>query len=146
MLVGHRISPILVMHYSQSASAYAPVVDLEFDDDKNDEKPEPLANDAHRLKITSLLLALCVAILCSVLIFGGGILVKQTIHPKPLPISTACKNAVIRREWRDLSVAEKSDYIGAVQCLRTSPSKTGLNQTLYDDFPYVHSRNGEACE
>lgn len=134
------------MHYSQSASAYAPVVDLEFDDDKNDKKSEPLANDAHRSKIPRLLLALCVAILCSVLGFGGGILVKQTIHPKPPPTSTACKNPVIRREWRDLSVAEKSDYIGAVQCLRTSPSKTGLNQTLYDDFPYVHSRNGEACE
>ncbi|KAM0795551.1 hypothetical protein BDR22DRAFT_883005 [Usnea florida] len=51
---------------------------------------------------------------------------------------------MIRREWRDLSDTEKGDYIQAVQCLRSSPSRLGLNQTLYDDFPYVHSRNGEA--
>lgn len=141
-----KSSPTLGMHYSQSTAAYAPVVDLEYHDDKADEKPQPLANNAHRSRVLRLSLALCVAILCIVLGFSGDILVKQTIHIKPSLASTACTNPVIRREWRSLSNAEKSDYIGAVQCLRSSPSRSGLNQTLYDDFPYVHSRNGEACE
>lgn len=136
----------LTMHYSQSTAAYAPVADFEFDDDRRDEKPQPLVNSAQRSRVFRLSLALCAAIFCTVLGFCGGILVKQTIHFKPSLASITCTNPVIRREWRDLSDAEKSDYIGAVQCLRSSPSRLGLNQTLYDDFPYVHSRNGEACE
>lgn len=133
------------MSYSQSTAAYAPVVDLEFDDDKVDENPQPLVTSARRPRILHWLLAFCLAVLCLVLGSGGGILIKQSIDFKSLA-STACTNPVIRREWRDLSDAEKSDYIEAVQCLRRSPSRLGLNQTLYDDFPYVHSRNGEACK
>ncbi|KAF6230923.1 hypothetical protein HO173_010831 [Letharia columbiana] len=132
-----------MMQYSQSTAAYAPVVDLEFADDKADKNPQSSVNDAHRSRVLRLSLALCVAVLCTVLGFGGGILFKQEIDSNSLP-STACTNPIIRREWRDLSDAEKNDYIEAVQCLRSSPSKLGLNQTLYDDFPYVHSRNGEA--
>lgn len=134
------------MHYSQSTAAYAPVADLEFDDEKSFEKPQPLVNNAHRSRILRLSLALCVMVLCIVMGFGGGILVEQTIQSEPSLTSTTCTSPVIRREWRDLTDAEKGNYIGAVQCLRNSPSRLGLNQTLYDDFPYVHSRNGEACE
>ncbi len=132
-------------HDSQSTAAYAPVMDLEFDDDKADENLQHLVNSTHRRRITHLSLALCAAVLCVVLGFGGGILVKQQTDANS-QAAMACSNPVIRREWRELSDAEKNDYIAAVQCLRSSPSKLGLNQTLYDDFPYVHSRNGEACE
>ena len=127
-------------------AAYAPVVDLELDDDKAGENPpQPSVNDKHRSRVLRLPLALCVAGFFCVVGFAGGILVNQRTDSKPV-VSTACTDPVIRREWRELSNAEKGDYIEAVQCLRRSPSKLGLNQTLYDDFPYAHSRNGEACE
>ena len=136
-----------MIRYGQSTAAYVPVVDLDLDcdNDKVDEHPQHLVNDARRSKILHLSRALCVAVLCIVLGFGGSIFVKQKVNSKSLA-STACTNPVIRQEWRDLSDAEKRDYIEAVQCLRDSPSRLALNQTLYDDFPYVHSRNGEACE
>lgn len=134
-----------MMHYSQSPAVYAPAEDLESDDGKAHDNPQPLMNKAHRSRILLLSLAFCVAFLCLALGFGGGILVKQKIDHKALA-STTCTDPVIRREWRDLRDTEKSDYIEAVQCLRSSSSRLGLNQTLYDDFPYVHSRNGEACE
>lgn len=140
-----KSSPTFMTHYNQSTAAYVPVVDLEFDDENADEIPQPLDNNAHRSRILRLSLALCVAVLCIVLGYDGIVLLKQKIESKSLA-STACTSPVIRREWRDLSDAEKSDYVEAVQCLRSSPSRLGLNQTLYDDFPYVHSRNGEACE
>ena len=133
------------MHDNQSTATYAPVVDLDIDDDKDDEKPQQMVNSAHRLRVLCLALVLCVAFCCIVLGFGGGFLLKSKIDSQAMA-SIACREPVIRREWRALSDGEKSDYIAAVQCLRSSPSRLGLNQTLYDDFPYVHSRNGEACE
>lgn len=58
--------------------------------------------------------------------------------------STACDQPAFRREWRSLSVSERLNYIDSVQCLRTRPSRLGLNQSLYDDFPYVHNQeNGK---
>ena len=134
-----------MVHNRQSTMAYAPVVDLDFDDDKDDDLPQHLVNRAQRSRVLCWSLALCAAIMCIGLGFGGGMLIKQRIDSKSLA-STACIDPVIRREWRALSDAEKNDYIAAVQCLRSSSSSLGLNQTLYDDFPYVHSRNGEACE
>ena len=61
-----------------------------------------------------------------------------------LPISTAfpdpwaCVRPAVRREWRTLSETDKQEYITAVQCLATKPSKLRNNGTLYDDFPQVH--------
>ena len=57
--------------------------------------------------------------------------------------STACRDPVLRREWRSLNRAEKSDYIRSVKCLRNLPSQLQLNQTLYDDFPWIHKNFGE---
>ena len=57
--------------------------------------------------------------------------------------STACIDPSLRREWRSLDKMEKENYIEAVKCLRTIPSLLGLNQTLYDDFPWVHKNYGE---
>ena len=47
-------------------------------------------------------------------------------------------NTVHRVEWRDLSSAEQQSYIDGVLCLKTKPSRLGLNTTLFDDFAYVH--------
>ena len=49
-----------------------------------------------------------------------------------------CQDAPTRREWRTLSVPEQHDYVRAVRCLATKPSKLGNEGTLYDDFPWVH--------
>lgn len=56
-----------------------------------------------------------------------------------------CAQPSIRREWRSLSQPEQLQYIAAVQCLRDKPSQLGLNQTLYDGFPWTHSRIGNYC-
>ena len=132
-------------HYSESTAAYVRIVDFEFDDEKADEIQRSLVTNPHGPRAFRLSLALCIGILCMILGFGAVVLLQHKRDSKVLP-STACTNPIIRREWRDLSDTEKGDYIQAVQCLRSSPSRLGLNQTLYDDFPYVHSRNGEACE
>lgn len=134
-----------MVQHSQSTAAYAPVVDLEYDDGKADENTQRLVNNTQKLRTHRLSLALLVSVLCVVLGFGGSIFVKQKTATKSLA-PTSCTDPVVRREWRGLSDAERRDYIEAVQCLRSSPSRLGLNQSLYDDFPYVHSRNGENCE
>lgn len=54
-------------------------------------------------------------------------------------VPRACTNPGQRREWRSLSTAEQEEYISAVQCLATKPSRLNLTTTLYDDFPYVHN-------
>ena len=91
-----------------------------------------------------------IAILCLSLGFTCGILLKLPRFSSPAHITTAenraqCRNAPVRREWRSLSRTEKESYIDSVQCLRETPSMLRLNQTLYDDFPWVHSRVGELC-
>lgn len=53
-----------------------------------------------------------------------------------------CSHVRTRREWRTLSKAEKSEYIDAVKCMTQTPSKMGLNGTLYDDFPWTHAQAG----
>jgi hypothetical protein len=54
-----------------------------------------------------------------------------------------CGKEAVRIEWRGLTTPQKHDYIAAVQCLKTRPSRIGMNHTLYDDFPFVHSHFGE---
>ncbi|KZL77858.1 FAD binding domain-containing protein [Colletotrichum tofieldiae] len=52
-------------------------------------------------------------------------------------------NARYRRDWESFSSEEKKDYIGAVQCMLTSPSKSDPEfapgaRNRYDDFVAVH--------
>lgn len=49
-----------------------------------------------------------------------------------------CDAPVQRIEWRDMTVSDQKGYIEAVLCLKSKPSRIGLNTTLYDDFAYVH--------
>lgn len=62
-----------------------------------------------------------------------------TLHPR-------CQNPTVRQEWRSLSTQEKDAYLDAVSCLKTKPSRLGLNHTLYDDFPWVHIHKGTYSE
>lgn len=65
--------------------------------------------------------------------------IGSTPASTPTSVSTwACVQPAIRREWRTLSELEQQDYIAAVKCLTTKPSKLRNNGTLYDDFPWVH--------
>ena len=65
---------------------------------------------------------------------------RQDIVSSPVPAasSLSCQQAPLRREWRTLTVVEQHDYVRAVRCLTTKPSRIGHNGTLYDDFPWVH--------
>lgn len=72
--------------------------------------------------------------------------IPHTRHTHPRDLSTrdeavvaSCTNPGQRREWRSLSTAEQEEYISAVKCLATKPSRLNLTTTLYDDFPYVHN-------
>ena len=67
-----------------------------------------------------------------------GSVQQGIISPVPAASSLSCQRAPFRREWRTLTVAEQHDYVRAVRCLATKPSKLGQNGTLYDDFPWVH--------
>lgn len=69
----------------------------------------------------------------------------QKTDGKAVNASQTCQAPVTRREWRSLSNFEKQGYITAVQCLRKRPSILTLNQSLYDYFPWIHSRVGEYC-
>ncbi|KAJ5174026.1 uncharacterized protein N7500_001957 [Penicillium coprophilum] len=53
----------------------------------------------------------------------------------------SCKDPPLRKEWRDLSMRERRDYIGAVRCLAARPAMTGLENvvTHFDDFQATHS-------
>jgi tyrosinase len=55
-------------------------------------------------------------------------------------VPKTCENAPKRVEWRQMDQAARQQYTDAVLCLTTKPSSLGLNSTLYDDFPYVHSK------
>jgi tyrosinase len=51
-----------------------------------------------------------------------------------------CKEPAVRKEWRQLSEESRQSYLQAVLCLRSKPSRLGLETSLYEDFPYVHAR------
>ncbi|KAJ0122034.1 fad binding domain-containing protein [Diaporthe amygdali] len=57
--------------------------------------------------------------------------------------SCSLENAAVRKDWIALTPEEKKDYIGAVQCLLTLPSKSDPAfapgaRNRYDDFVAVH--------
>lgn len=62
------------------------------------------------------------------------------------PLASSCKNPSTRREWRTLSRRQKIEYKQAVQCLTSTESIFGLNQSVHDDFTWVHSHVGNYCE
>ncbi|ETS76328.1 hypothetical protein PFICI_11715 [Pestalotiopsis fici W106-1] len=55
-------------------------------------------------------------------------------------LAQSCVAPAERKEWRSLPDTEKANYISAVKCLSTRPSKIGLSTSLYEDFPWVHAK------
>lgn len=88
----------------------------------------------------------CLVIAGLVVGFIGGVPLRGTQKTGsygPSRDLNACRDPVLRREWRSLKEVEKRDYIQSVKCLKTLPSQIHLNQTLYDDFPWIHKHFGE---
>jgi hypothetical protein len=91
------------------------------------------------------ILCLIVGFACGEFIQDNGLLARLRATSKN---PSQCLDPVTRKEWRSLSTDEKQDYISAVQCLTTKQSKLskGEGDTLYNDFPYVHTTIGGYCE
>ncbi|KAL2067816.1 hypothetical protein VTL71DRAFT_15912 [Oculimacula yallundae] len=85
---------------------------------------------------------------------AGFIATKLSVTESPGPIhmkphhsyhphqAKSCLRPAVRREWRTLSIKERKNYLDAIQCLWKHPSRLGLNHSLYEDFPWFHSRAG----
>ena len=51
-----------------------------------------------------------------------------------------CTSLNKRVNWNTLSTAQRESYFDAVKCLKTKPSRSGIeaSQNLFDDFPSIH--------
>ena len=135
MLYNHRLSP---------SSSSADLLE-EFEKDSKILNAEYVRR-RNRALLYSLLL--CSIFFAGLLVGFAGIKIPNAgpinvCAVDTLHVANTCRDATLRREWRSLDTAEKMDYIRAVKCLKTLPSQLQLNQSLYDDFPWVHKRFGE---
>ncbi|KAJ3097434.1 hypothetical protein HDU97_004882 [Phlyctochytrium planicorne] len=51
----------------------------------------------------------------------------------------SCKSVTARKEWRDMSTAEKKVFIATLQTLKTSVPSRGGRRSFYDDLVAIHS-------
>lgn len=126
---------------TKPSDGYSPLLSSESGDEDN-EKGQ-LSPQGKKLHGRHLFVVTCLAIGCLTIAFAIRHFLSQEIRSSIAPYKP-CRHPTIRHEWRSLSREEKSAYLDAVKCLRTVPSRLGLNHTLYDDFPYFHSRTGES--
>ena len=123
------------------SDGYAPLLSSESGDEDNEKgQLSPQFKKPHGRRAFAVM---CLAVGCLAISFAIGYFLGQESSPSIAPYKP-CRYPTIRHEWRSLSREEKSAYLDAVKCLRTIPSRLGLNHTLYDDFPYFHSRTGES--
>lgn len=56
-------------------------------------------------------------------------------------ITAQCTNPVTHVEWRELTSGQQTNYLRAVQCMRTKPSKLkkGGARTIWEDLVWVHA-------
>jgi len=128
----------------RSTHAYHPIANSESDDEL-DSKPSlqaPLTQGRKRVLRLAWLLCVLTIFLVTGSIYSTLLVIHRKTSISAQDQSLSCQNPTVRREWRTLSTAERHDYLAAVQCLQENPSRLGLNHTLYDDFPWVHSRMG----
>jgi hypothetical protein len=90
-------------------------------------------------------LCLIVGFICGELIQDNGLIAQFRATATKF---SKCSSPKIRKEWRSLSAMEKEDYVTAVQCLTTKQSKLSKvkGDTLYNDFPYLHTTIGGYCK
>ena len=89
-------------------------------------------------------LILSAALFCVALAFAYGVLFSTVLRHDPKGYA-ACAKPEYRQEWRALSEEQKQDYISAVLCLKVTPSRLGMNQSLWEDFAWVHAMVGGYC-
>lgn len=113
-------------------------------DQEQGEKPHSkagLLQRRSRSRVTEIGVCICFCIIGLVIGFSGGRITGSAVatsNGQELSYTNTCTKPAIRREWRSLSIAERDAYIDSVFCLRSKPSKLNANQTLYDDFAFVH--------
>ncbi|WQF83004.1 Putative tyrosinase copper-binding domain, di-copper centre-containing domain superfamily [Colletotrichum destructivum] len=111
--------------------------------DNDIEDPESISVEK-RTNITKRPSTFVITIFC-LFFFATGFLCGEFIQEKGLisklnqAQNSRCQAPSIRREWRSLSSDEKTDYISAVRCLLSKPSKVPAGTSLYHDFPRLHS-------
>ncbi|KAF7522792.1 hypothetical protein G7054_g12024 [Neopestalotiopsis clavispora] len=81
------------------------------------------------------------ALLVATLVFFIAVFAYLRIAVKS-PQNTKCVDPVKRREWRQLTSTERSDYITAVKCLHDLTSRVSGHAKLSDDFGWTHSMAG----
>ena len=102
----------------------------------------------NRPALSALLVVSCTSLFLLVvgMIIGWRITtMKNSVASDSSFSTTSCESPALRREWRSLSREEKGNYIESVKCLKERPSFLDLNQSLYDDFPWIHKHVGEYC-
>ena len=94
--------------------------------------------------------SLCIFILVATFAFGILLSTRFSINGEndnaSIEHAPLCREPAVRQEWRSLRDSQKENYLQAVQCLRMKPSRILSNQTLFEDFPWVHSRIGGYCQ
>ena len=115
-------------------------VEYTLQEDEEDLEGQERGPDQRRRMLGFISLFFCV-------VFIIGVFTGHLVPPLSHAASEGarCPNPAFRMEWRNLSTTQQDAYISAVSCLRDLPSRLGLNQSLYDDFPYVHFRVGGYC-
>ena len=110
----------------------------------SDKRVNPTEPSTSRKKLYHMLI-FCglIFLLIATSIGRNGLLTRSSLYFSRSRLS--CEYPPTRREWRSLSTKEKQDYIKAVQCLKTMPSLIGMDQSLYNDFPWVHMMIGDYC-
>lgn len=146
LISGHLASIGWQLHgvWTMTSSRYQPLSG----EDQTGLDVEPVSVSGLRKYRSRYILALFMVILgfavgfsCGELLQDNSLLAKVTrLH------SAQCTTPAVRREWRSMGIEERHDYITAVQCLMSTPSKLRPDGTLYEDFAYVHSRIGSYCE
>ncbi|KAF2237624.1 putative tyrosinase [Viridothelium virens] len=125
---------------SASLGRYEP---LEGSNGATSKSDNPIEFTPPRKRRSSFWLLLCVMISSIIIVLGAIAFVgfKGSSHSSVVKV---CSDLSTRHEWRSLSQDEKRNYLLSVKCLKSKPSRLGFqNQSLYDDFPYLHSRQGE---
>ena len=133
-------------HSDESLESSSPLLELANENQFRD-RPYTQINSQRSKRPFVVTLAICsVPVLFLIVGFAiGARTAGEKLHnwSRTVQAPMICPKPHLRREWRSLSSAEKESYISAVQCLKTIPSQLGLNQTIYDDFPWVHKHYGE---
>ncbi|TPX17312.1 uncharacterized protein E0L32_012226 [Thyridium curvatum] len=72
----------------------------------------------------------------------GMVKLKEYMSMNPANGGCTLETAVKRKEWSDLSIEERKDYIQAVLCLQSRPAKTSARapgaKSRFDDYVVVH--------